>query len=169
MSLDQDSSDSDSDCDIAMWKYDMTKSGLSYSGNPDDDLHSFMTRFNDYATLKDFAAPKKMLALNTCISGHARVFLDTIESSEKDTVGKVEKLLKDNFEGASWKWSIESQLLNRKQQSTESLDKYASDIMLWCRQSKKTQAETLSIFLRGLLPTLRAFVWLNNLKLFEPR
>ncbi len=30
--------------------------------------------------------------------------------------------------------------------------------MLWCRQVKKSQADTLSIFMRGLLPSLRAFV-----------
>jgi hypothetical protein len=145
----------------------MKPSRLSYSGNPDEDLHSFMTKFNDYATLKDFVAPKTILALNTCISGHARVFLDTIEPAEKDSVSKVEKLLKDSFEGASWKWSIESQLLNRKQLSTESLDNYASDIMLWCRQSKKSQAETLSIFLRGLLPSLRAFVMAKQPETFR--
>ena len=145
----------------------MSSTGLTYSGNPDDDLDSFLTRFDDYATLKEFTGPKKILALGTCISGHARVFLDTISSSEKDTVNKIAALLKANFEGPSWKWSIESQLLNRKQRSTESLDNYSSDIMLWCRQSKKSEAETLSIFVRGLLPSLRAFVMAKQPETFR--
>ena len=67
-------------------KYDMTKSGVSYSGNPGDDLHSFISKFNYYATLRDFTDSKKLLALNTCLSGHARVFLDTVDSADKDTV-----------------------------------------------------------------------------------
>ena len=81
-------SDSDSDSDssiesdcytIMAHKYDMTLSRLSYSGNSDDDLQSFMSKFDDYASLRDFTAEKKLLALNTCISGHARVFLDSVK------------------------------------------------------------------------------------------
>ena len=148
-------------------KYDMTKSGVSYSGNPGDDLHSFISKFNDYATLRDFTDSKKLLALNTCLSDHARVFLDTVDSADKDSVTKVETLLRTNFEGPSWKWTIESRLLNRKQQPSETLDNYPSDVMLWCRQLKKSQAETMSLFLRGLLPSLRDFVMTKQPETFR--
>lgn len=165
-------SDSDtsveSDSDVIMTdKYDMRLSRLSYSGNPDDDLQSFMSKFNDYAILRDFTAAKTFLALKTCISGHARVFLDTVNPTEKDSVIKIEALLSTNFEGPAWKWNIESQLLNRKQQPSENLDNYASDIMLWCKQSKKSQAETMSLFLRGLLPSLRGFVMTKQPESFQ--
>ena len=145
----------------------MTLSRLSYSGNSDDDLQSFMSKFDDYASLRDFTADKKLLALNTCISGHARVFLDSVNATEKDSVTKIRDLLSTNFEGPAWKWNIESQLLNRKQQASESLDNYASDIMLWCKQSKKSQSESMSLFLRGLLPSLRGFVMAKQPESFQ--
>lgn len=148
-------------------KYDMTLSRLSYSGNSNDDLQSFMSKFEDYAALRDFTAEKKLLALNTCILGHARVFLDTVDPTEKDGVDKITNLLSTNFEGPAWRWNIESQLLNRKQQSSESLDNYASDIMLWCKQSKKSQSEYMSLFLRGLLPSLRGFVMAKQPESFQ--
>jgi hypothetical protein len=148
-------------------KYDMSNTGLSYSGNPDEDLESFVSRFNDYATLKDFTDAKKLLAFNTCIMGHARVLLDSAQDSEKDTVDKIKQLLSGNFEGSSWKWAIESRLINRKQKPSESVDNFASDIMLWCRQLKKPESETLSIFVRGLLPSLRAFVMAKQPETFR--
>ena len=65
-------SESDSEIEMASYKYDMTNSNLGYSGKVDDDLQSFLSRFEDYATLRDFTGEKKVLALNSCISGHAQ-------------------------------------------------------------------------------------------------
>ena len=47
---DSDNSDIESDSDINMstFKYDMSKSNLSYTGATDDDVQSFTSRFNDY-------------------------------------------------------------------------------------------------------------------------
>jgi hypothetical protein len=155
--MDNDSDSEDSSFDMA-FKYDMSSSRLKYSGNANDDLDSFISRFKDYSVLRDYNAAKSVLALNSVIDGHARVFLDTIPTSEKDSIAKIQALLKSNFEGASWRWAVESQLLIRRQHSSESLDSYASDIMLWCKQIKKSDAELSSIFIRGLLPAIRAFV-----------
>ena len=96
-----------------------------------------------------------------------RVFLETIDTADKNTVDKIKKLLSDNFESSSWKWSIESKLIARKQLPSESIDSYASDIMLWCRQTKKSEPETLSYFLRSLLPSLRAFVMAKQPETFR--
>ena len=140
-------------------KYDLSSSGLKYSGSPSDDLDSFISRFKNHSSLKDFTDSKAVLALLSVIVGHARVYLDSVGEADKDTVDKIHKLLKDQFEGPSWLWSVESQLLSRKQLSNESLDDYASDIMLWGRQTKKSDSELKSIFVRGLLPYIRGFVF----------
>lgn len=166
MENEESSSDSSSDADDSVidysdmaFKYDMSSSGLKYSGGPTDDLDTFIAKFNNHAQLKDYTDAKAILALNSVIDGHASVYLERIASEDKNTVDKIHTLLKDHFEGQSWLWGVESQLLIRKQQSSESLDNYASDIMLWGRQTKKTDAELKSIFMRGLLPTVRAFVF----------
>ena len=39
--------------------------------------------------------------------------------------------------------------------------------MLWCRQTKKSEPETLSYFLRSLLPSLRAFVMAKQPETFR--
>lgn len=140
---------------------------LNYSGNPEDDLDSFITKFTNYAALRDYNAGKSALALQSKIGGHASIFLETIADSDKDSVQKIHDLLKVNFEGESWRWGVESKLLSRKQLANESLDMYASDIMRGCRQIKKPDSEQLSIFVRGLLPSLRGFVFSKEPKTFR--
>lgn len=146
------------DSDSNMAKYDLTKVKLSYSGNSDEDIHSFVSQFKNYAKLRDFVASKQILAFNSCIFGHARVFLDTIPDDQKTSIEDIVKLLEHNFQGETWRWSIESKLLERKQSPTETLDSYASGIMIACRQLKKSDSEMQSFFIRGLLPELRGFV-----------
>lgn len=140
-------------------KYDMRLTGLKYSGGPKDDLDTFIAKFKNHAQLKDYTDAKAVLALNSVIDGHASVYLERVPDDDKNTVDKIHKLLKLHFEGQSWLWGVESQLLTRKQLQSETLDDYASDIMLWGRQTKKADAELMSIFIRGLLPTVRAFVF----------
>lgn len=154
------------DFDANMAKYNMSDLKLSYSGKPEEDLDSFVAKFKSYAALRDYTTEKTALAIVTKIVGHASVFLETIPDAEKDTIQKIHDLLKKNFEGNSWRWSVESKLLSRKQLGNESLDMYASDIMRWCRQVKKSESEQLSIFVRGLLPTLRGFVFSKEPKTF---
>lgn len=148
-------------------KYDMHDLKIKYSGNPEDDLDSFITKFSSYAALRDYTAPKAALALTIKIEGNASVFLESIPESDKDTVDKIKALLKENFEGDSWRWGIESKLLSRKQLVNETLDMYASDVMRWCRQVGKTDSEQMSIFVRGLLPSLRGFVFSKEPKTFR--
>ena len=157
----------DSDLVNMAFKYDMKDCELRYSGDPEDDLDSFIAKFKNYAALRDYSADKKALAIVGKIKGNASTFLERIPESDKDTVDKIQTLLKDNFEGASWRWGVESKLLSRKQLPTESLDDYACDIMRWCRQVEKTDSEQMSIFVRGLLPALRGFVFSKEPKTFQ--
>ena len=150
-----------------MAKYDMRSLSYTYSGNPDDDLDLFFERFESHAKLRDFASDKIVLALMTKIDGHAKIFLDSVADSDKNSVKKVYDLLKENFEGQAWHWNVESKLLSRKQIASESLDSYASDILHWCRQINKPDTEQMSIFVRGLLPSLRAFVFSKQPKTFR--
>ncbi|XP_072036114.1 uncharacterized protein [Amphiura filiformis] len=165
---DSSSDDEILDFDLNMaTKYDMYDLKIKYSGDPEDDLDSFITKFSNYAALRDYTAPKAALALTIKIEGNASVFLESIPESDKDTVDKIKALLKENFEGDSWRWGIESKLLSRKQLTNETLDVYASDIMRWCRQVGKTDSEQMSIFVRGLLPSLRGFVFSKEPKTFR--
>ena len=72
------------DWSLNMAKYDLTSLKLSYSGNSDEDIHSFVSRFQNYAKLRDFSGAKQILAFNSCIFGHARVFLDSIPDDQKN-------------------------------------------------------------------------------------
>jgi len=108
-----------------------------------------------------------VLALISCIDGHARIFLDTVPDDDKNTVEGIEKVLKDHFQGQTWRWSIQSKLLARNQLQGESLDSYASSIMLACKQLEKTSVEMQDIFIRGLLPELRAFVMSQKPQSFQ--
>jgi len=152
---------------LNMAKYDMTTLKLSYSGHTDEDIKSFVSRFNTYAQLRDFTAPKKVLAFTSCIEGHARIFLDSVPEDNKKTVEDIVKLLEEHFQGKTWQWSVQSKLLARTQMQDESLDNYASSIMVACRQLQKGDSEMQDIFIRGLLPEIRAFVMSQKPKSFQ--
>jgi len=166
-----DSSEADEIIDLGelnmAYKYDIRDLELKYTGDPEDDLDSFITRFNNYAALRDYTETKSALAIITKIKGHAEVFLEQIPAEQKDTVSKIENLLRENFQGDSWRWSVETKLLSRTQLPNESLDDYASDIMRWCRQIEKSDSDQMSIFVRGLLPYLRGFVYSKQPKTFR--
>jgi len=164
---DSDSISEDEIIEFDMAKYDLSTLHLKYSGNPEDDLDAFIVKFKNHAVLRDYTPDKSALALISKIDGHASIFLESIPDSDKDTVQKIHDLLKKYFEGDSWRWGVESKLLSRKQLINESLDTYASDIMRWCRQIKKPDSEQLSIFVRGLLPSLRGFVFSKQPKTFR--
>ena len=148
-------------------KYDMLLCTISYSGNPDEDLNTFHSTFIDYVKLRDFTDAKVVLALRTRLQGNDRVFLDSVPVDQKDSVDKIVKLLKHNFEGDAWKWNIETKLLAKKQKTEELLDSYVTDIIRWCNQLKKTDTERLSLFVRGLKPSIRAFVFSKQPKTFN--
>lgn len=148
-------------------KYDMSSCSVTYSGKSDEDLETFHLAFIEYATLRDYKAEKLVLALKSRIRGNARIFLNSIPESEKDSIAKVIALLRKNFEGDAWKWNVETKLLARKQGPDETIDSYVTDILRLCTQLKKTDAECLSLFLRGLKPSIRAFVFAKQPKSFD--
>ena len=152
---------------LNMAKYDMSSLKLSYSGNADEDIKSFVSRFETYARLRDFTAPKKVLAFISCIDGHARIFLDSVPEDDKKTVEDIVKVLEHHFQGGTWRWGIQSKLLARSQLQGETLDSYASSIMVACRQLQKNDSEMQDIFIRGLLPELKAFVMSQKPESFQ--
>ena len=149
------------------YKYDMSSYSITYSGKADEDLDIFISAFEDYATLRDYKNEKLVLALKSRIHNNARIYLDSIPNTERDTVEKIKALLKSHFEGDAWKWNVETKLLGRKQGHDETIDKYVSDILRWCTQLKKTDDEKLSLFVRGLKPSVRAFVFSKQPKSFK--
>ena len=101
-------SDSDSDTksdisveaeviDMAAFKYDMRQCEFSYSGNPNEDYDTFISVFENYAELRDFTDAKKVLALKSRITGNARIFLDSVPSTQSDTI---EKLIQYSIHGS---------------------------------------------------------------------
>ena len=112
-----------------VYKYDMSSCSITYSGKSDEDLETFISAFKDYATLRDYKDEKLVLALKSRIHDNARIYLDSIPDSDKDTVDKIKDLLKNHFEGDAWKWNVKTKLLGRKQGHDETIDKYVSDIL----------------------------------------
>lgn len=153
--------------DMAAFKYDMRQCEFSYSGNPNEDYDTFISVFENYAELRDFTDAKKVLALKSRITGNARIFLDSVPSTQSDTIEKIKQLLKSNFQGSSWRWGIESKLLSRKQMKDEVFDNYVSDVLKFSKQLNKSDSEQLSIFVRGLLPSIRGFVFAKEPKTFK--
>jgi len=58
-----DTDSTDSDFVNMAYKYDMRDCELRYSGDPEDDLDSFITKFKNYAALRDYTAEKQALAI----------------------------------------------------------------------------------------------------------
>ena len=124
------------------FKYDLSTIKIKYTGSID----SFVEKFKEIAVLRDYTDTKKVLAFQTLIDGHDRVLLESIPSSEKYTIDKIQNILTKHFEGDSWRWGVETNLQARKQLATETLDDYACDILHLCKQIKKSESEQLSLY-----------------------
>ena len=70
--------------------------------------------------------------------------MESIPTDQKDTVDKIYHLLKNHFEGNSWRWNVKTKLLSRRQLPTETLDDYACDIMHLCKTSKQLKGKQLT-------------------------
>jgi len=140
-------------------KYCMAGFKLMYNGLPSEDFDEFCRQFDAHATLANFTPDKQKLSFQTRLSGNALVFFNTLTTEEKATLITIKQALKQNFEGDSWKWQLETRLLSRKQLSGECVDDYAADIIKMSTQLQKGNTDQISYFVRGLLPSIRAFVF----------
>lgn len=139
--------------------YNFKGFSYTYSGLATEDFDDFCQQFDAHALLYNFASVKQITAFQTRLKGNALIFFNSIPPEQKGTLEDVKQALKKNFEGDSWKWHQETKLLSRKQLSEETLDDYVSDIMKLSKQLGKSPNDQISIFVRGLLPSIRAFVF----------
>ena len=128
----------------------------TYSGTEDLDL--FLCRLESYSKLRDFAADKKVLSLGLRLTGPAALWFADLPDSEKTDYKTVTDALRLAFEGDSVRWVREAKLAERQQGENESIDLYFTDIVHLSRQLHRSDNEQMARFVRGLRPTLKAFV-----------
>ena len=108
--------------------------------------------------MRDFASDKRALALGLRLKGLAAVCFSGLTDSDNNYFSKVVTTLRQVFEGDSVRWIREAKLADRSQGDSESIDSYATDILQWSRQLKCSENEQMGRFVRGLKPSLKAFV-----------
>ena len=128
----------------------------TYSGTEDLDL--FLSRFTNYAKLRDFVDDKKVLYLGLRLKGPAALWFADLPDSQKQKYDDVVSGLGLVFEGKGVRWVREAKLAERQQGENESIDLYLTEIVHLSRQLHCSENEQLSRFVRGLRPSLRAFV-----------
>ena len=139
-------------------KYCMAGFNQFYYGLPTEDLDEFIRQFEAHATLANFTGEKKKTSFQTRLKGNANICFNGLTEDEKSSYDNIVKALKDNYQGESWKWQMNTKLLTRKQGTNESIDDFASDIMKLSAQLSKPIEEQMSYFVRGLQPHIQSFV-----------
>ena len=138
-------------------KYCMAGFNLTYSGLPTEDFEEFGRQFDAYAKLANHLEDKQALSFQTRLVGNALLFFNSLSQETQGNLESVKLALKDHFQGADWKWQIETKLLSRQQGQHETIDDFAADIMKLGAQLKKSGEDQISYFVRGLLPVYGQF------------
>ena len=97
-----------------------------YSGTEDLDL--FLSRFTNYAKLRDFVDDKKVLSLGLRLKGPAALWFADLPDSQKLKYDDVVFGLRLVFEGKGVRWVREAKLAERQQGENESIYLYLTEI-----------------------------------------
>lgn len=135
-----------------------------FSGKNDMDVNDFISQIDLIAKYQDLNDFQKAKLLPVLLTGKARVWF----SSAPHLVGKrydqiCAELVKQ-FRTESDIWLLKTQLANKRQLPSETVEQYASDIRRICQRLDLPEEQSVTNFLTGLLPELKNYVVLQRPK-----
>ena len=135
----------------------------SFTGKNDEDPRLFMLRLRRYGSLNKWDQNDFQNAFPLFLKDNALLWYNRITDEETLKVfGKLEDTFISHFQSVTPTWVQEQELSDRKQKPKESVDSYINDIRRRCDRLDKSPDDQLACFIRGLLPTIKAFVITQN-------
>jgi len=131
----------------------------TFTGMSDQDPRRWLQRFESYCQISNLQGQRKLEAFQLLLDGPAEIWYRGLALENRNNWVNTEQQFRNKFINANnLNWVKEQSLLTRVQGKNEKVETYIADIRVKCNQLNKTEDETKSIMIRGLLPNIRAFV-----------
>lgn len=140
-----------------------------FAGLPSQDANAWYTKFQAWLALNDWADQPAKVAngMRLLLLPPASTWFDSLDPNILGDVKQLDAAFKDRFVNSQPTWLLEQQLWSRTMQPTEGLDAYVVAIDSLCGRLSKPEADRITSFVRGLLPSLRPFVIQQDPKTFS--
>lgn len=129
-------------------------SGMSSEYNP----RNWLDRYVIYGDLNNWDDERKCQALRLFLSGPAEIWYTELPEDRLGDWGFIQEQFIAQFVDSNPKWLLEQKLFMRKQEDSESVENYISDMRVQAARLGKSPDEKLTYFVRGLRPEIRSYV-----------
>ena len=140
---------------------------VHFSGAESEDVNEFIIRFAQMGTFYKWEEARMLAALPLYLTGNATAWYNTCAKTPGQSLQDILKALTKQFDPSTNRWLLRQKLDKRNQGTTESLDEYTTDIRRLCQRLELPKSEWLHSFMRGLRPSIRNYVYLQQPNNFE--
>ena len=125
-----------------------------FGGKTTENAKEFMTSFNNYCRLNNIEGTEKILTFEMCLSGTAKNWFAGLSEDIKKKFTQIQEQFTQNYMHHN-KWLNTTRLETRKLLSTESAEKYISDMSNLALLVGIEDEELMKALIRGLPSKLR--------------
>ena len=131
----------------------------AFKGLASEDAGRWMTKFSNYSEFCNMNNQRKARIFPLMVEGAAEVWYNGLTDTVRGEWAQLLEAFNEKYVNANnLNWLKEQALFARVQGAGESVETYITDVRQKCNQLQKSEPETKSIILRGLLPAIKAFV-----------
>lgn len=139
----------------------------SFSGKESEDAREFVTRFLQFANFQKWNEERRLTAIPLYLTGNAAVWYNGLTDAQLHDLQSILEGLVEHFDPEANRWLLRQQLDKRVQGTRESISEYAADIKRLCQRLQLPKDECLHCFTRGLKPSIKNYVYLQQPKTLE--
>ena len=139
----------------------------NFCGTEDEDVDEFITSLTQLAAFQNWDEDRVLQALPLFLGGNARIWFNAYDRDGVMGLADILTALREQFNPEVNKWLNRQKLDRYTQGPNTSLSEYTAQVRRLCQRLELPKTEWLHHFMRGLKPTLKAHVYLQQPKTFE--
>ena len=139
----------------------------NFCGTEDEDVDEFIMSLTQLAAFQNWDEDRVLQALPLFLGGNARIWFNAYDRDGVMGLADILTALREQFNPEVNKWLNRQKLDRYTQGPNTSLSEYAAQVRRLCQRLELPKTEWLHHFMRGLKPTLKAHVYLQQPKTFE--
>jgi hypothetical protein len=128
-----------------------------FSGTHTDDAQVWFDKFEQYAKYRKWTAEEQANAFPVLLDGNAIYWFKKLENKADITIIK-NKFLERFYDAESLKWVRLTELSERRQKETETVDDFIAAAEKLCTELDKPLSDNTEVLVRGFLPHIRTFI-----------
>ena len=134
-----------------------------FTGSSLTNAEAWLDRFAKFSDLQGHNNQDRLATFRLLMAARAETWFDGLPNATKQNWNALAAAFEEKFVNPpGLAFTRETEILARHQLESESVEKYATDILRRCAQLHKGPLETKNIFVRGLRPDIRRYILLQG-------